>query len=46
MSVITVGNTFVIVQDISNTHRELKQDRTKTQKLINSTITHLNIVIT
>jgi len=43
MSVITVGNTFrYLIQDISNTHRRLKQDRTKTQKLINSTITHLN----
>ena len=33
MSVITVGNTFrYLIQDISNTHRRLKQDRTENSK--------------
>ena len=39
MSVIMVGNTFrYLIQDISKTHKRLKGDRNKTQKLIDDTV--------
>jgi hypothetical protein len=39
MSVITIGTTFYhLINDISKTHRRLKQDRTETQKQIDETI--------